>query len=481
MTKTRPILGAKRIYQTLKEQITDGVFGDGGSLPSSRSLAEELGVSRTTVTAAYEQLQAEGFVEVRQGMRPRITRTAGTAPPVIPRNSASVAPLTLSSYGERIQTCVPWSAGPSRPLIADFRHGNLSGDDFPTAAWNRAMLGVLRSRTATLTYADPRGSQRLRMALQGYLWRARMIRCDLDQIIVVNGSQQGLDLCARLLLDEGDRFVIEDPCYEMAAHVFSSSGAEAAPVRVDAAGMDTDRLAGIDARLAYVTPSHQFPLGGVMPVARRYQLLEWAQFSGTYIIEDDYDSEFRYDISPVPPLYALEDNVCVIYCGTISKTLSPGLRLGYLVVPAGMSDVFAKAKMLMDRHTPAPQQEALAELIENGTYEAHIRRIRRRNRERRETLLNAIIRRFGDRVAIEGADAGLHLVVWLKGVPLDKEPKILERATQMGIGLYPISALYCSRSPSLPDCVGLVMGYSALDVRSIERGIHILWDAVCGV
>ncbi len=184
-------------------------------------------------------------------------------------------------------------------------------------------------------------------------------------------------------------------------------------IPVDADGLNTALLVGVEARLAYVTPSHQFPLGSVLPISRRHQLLAWARQHGAYIIEDDYDSEYRYDINPVPPLHGLEGSGHVIYLGTISKTLSPTLRIGYLVVPPELQEVFATAKQLTDRHSPIIEQEALASLIESGAYESHVRRVRRLNGERRETMLNALRHRFGDEISIEGADAGLHVVMWL--------------------------------------------------------------------
>ncbi len=467
-------MGARQIYGALKEQILGGVFGTAGQLPSSRALAHELGVSRTTVTIAYEQLLAEGFIEVRQGARPRV------APAVVDRTgrkktSKRSGSIRLSAYGERIRATPLAIEGDGRTLIADFRHGDMARSDFPTAIWKRVMNAAMEDQPERLSYDDARGSQRLRMALQGYLWRARTLRCDLDQIIIVNGSQQGLDLCARLLLDPGDRFVIENPCYGMARSVLGGPGASAVSIEVDNDGLNTELLAGVDGRLAYVTPSHQFPLGSVLPISRRHQLLEWARQHSAFVVEDDYDSEYRYDINPLPPLHGLENSDNVIYLGTISKTLSPTLRIGYLVVPFELQEVFATAKQLTDRHSPVTEQEALASLIESGAYESHVRRLRRLNRERRETLLNVLLHTFGDRIAIAGADAGLHIVVWLKDVPRSSEAALLEGARGVGVGLHSISSLYDSDATDIHgDRVGLVMGYAALDTRQIERGVQLL-------
>ncbi|MER8522907.1 PLP-dependent aminotransferase family protein [Mesorhizobium sp. M1076] len=467
-------MGARQIYEALREQILGGVYETGSQLPSSRGLANDLGVSRTTVTVAYDQLTAEGFIEVRQGARPRVASSL-----IGPETSRTVAkrvgPVHLSAYGERLRVTPPWPDYLPTGLKVDFRYGDLAPSDFPALVWKRAMNEAMGQRPLRLAYDDPRGWRGLRQALQGYLWRARTLSCDLEQIIIVNGSQQGLDLCARLLLDPADRFVIEDPCYRMARQVFASTGASPVPVTVDEDGMKTELLAGIGARLAYVTPSHQFPLGGVMPITRRHQLLEWARHNNAYVIEDDYDSEYRYDINPVPPLHSLEDHGAVIYLGTISKTLSPMLRIGYLVVPPELQEVFATAKQFADRHSPVAEQEALASLIESGGYESHVRRVRRLNGERRGTLLGALRRSFGDRIAVQGAEAGLHVVVWFDELPRSRETTLVEAARGAGLGLHLISPLYERQSDEGHiDRMGLVMGYAALSIRQIEKGVEIL-------
>lgn len=470
-------IGARQIYEALREQILGSVYETGSQLPSSRGLANDLGVSRTTVTVAYEQLTAEGFIEVRQGARPRVV--SSLIGPETSRISAKrVGQVLLSAYGGRLRATPPWPDYLPNALKVDFRYGDLAPSDFPALIWKRAMNEAMAQRPLRLAYDDPRGSRRLRQALQGYLWRARTLSCDLEQIIIVNGSQQGLDLCARLLLDPADSFVIE-ACYRMARQVFASTGASPVPVPVDEDGMKTELLAGIGARLAYVTPSHQFPLGGVMPITRRHQLLEWARHNNAYVIEDDYDSEYRYDINPVPPLHSLEDHGAVIYLGTISKTLSPMLRIGYLVVPPELQEVFATAKQFADRHSPVAEQEALASLIESGGYESHVRRVRRLNGERRETLLGALQRSFGDRITIQGADAGLHVAVWFNDLPRLRETALVDSARDAGLGLHLISPLYERTSDEgRTDRVGLVMGYAALSIRQIGKGVEVLREVV---
>lgn len=471
-------LGSRQIYEALRDQIVERIYGADGLLPSSRALAGELGVSRTTVTIAYEQLAAEGFIEIRHGARPRVA-AAVVERGRSGRSRRSSRTIRLSGYGERLRNVVPRSEDEPRKLAVDFRYGDLAPTDFPVLAWRRAVVAAMTRRPERLTYDDPCGSRRLRTALQGYLWRSRRLQCGVDQIIVVSGSQQGLDLCARLLLDPGDRFAMESPGYLMARHAFSATGAVAVPIVVDENGLAPELLAKSEARLAYVTPSHQFPLGGVMPIARRHQLLAWAKKSDAFVIEDDYDSEYRYDTKPVPPLQGLEGSDNVIYVGTASKTLSPTLRIGYLVVPPELRAVFSVAKKITDRHTPLVEQEALAMMLENGAYDRHVRRVRRRNGERRQTLLNALHRRFGDRIAVAGADAGLHVVVWFRDLPWASEAALIEAARLKGLGIYPLSPLYDPRHPDRrPVELGLVMGYAALEARQIERGCQLLAHAV---
>lgn len=480
LPRPRP-LGGRQLYEALKAQIAEGVYLPGTAMPSTRALALELGIARSTVTSAYEQLLAEGFLESRQGAP---TRVASLLPRQISvlDNKPDRSLHQLSAYGERMKRL---ATGQSHHLatpepVIDFRYGHLAARDFPTLAWKRALTAALTRQSGRLSYGPPEGSLRLRTALQAYLWRARGLHCDVGQIILVSGSQQGLDLCARIFLDPTDRFIVENPCYQMARQAFSANGAVAVSISARANLQDAPLWTRADARLAYVTPSHQFPLGGVLPIAQRQQLLAWAQETGAYVIEDDYDSEYRYDIKPVPPLYGLGGETSrVIYLGTVSKILSPGLRVGYVIVPSGLQAIFAAAKQLADRHSPVAEQEALASLLESGLYERHIRRVRRRNAERRRCLLDALERSLGNRITIEGAEAGLHVVVWLHDVAADSESALLARSKQCGLGLYPISPLYDSALPEqAPDCVGLVMGYAALDDFQIRRGVEILTDVI---
>jgi len=472
--------GARQIYEALKGQIEDRVYQTGQPLPSTRALAEEFGCSRTTVTTAYDQLLAEGFIETHQGRRACVARAlrADHSARVLDKRPPKAG--KLSEFAQRLARLARPPVA-TAPVQFDFRYGDIAAGDFPHRAWRRSLAKALAmSGSSRLRYHEPQGSPELRTALQTYLWRARSLRCEVDQIIVVNGTQQALDLCSRLLLDVGDPFVIESPCYWAALHVFKGAGAVPHHVPVDNEGLQTNALGKIrSARLCYVTPSHQFPLGHVLSASRRDQLLRWAAAAGAYVIEDDYDSEYRYDIRPVPPLQAIDVSNQVIYLGTTSKTLSPLLRIGYVVVPPALIEVFRTAKQLADRHSPTAEQLALADLIQSGAYERHVRKIRRRNAQRRAALLSALSQQFGDEVEVQGSQAGLHVVAWFKSFGAAGEDAMANRARRAGVGIYPISGLYPDGGPAdSARKAGFIFGYAALDERVIRSGIARLAGAL---
>ena len=467
---------ARRIADDLREQIARGVYTPGEALPSTRALAEELGVSRGTVTSAYEQLHAEGFIDAWQGARTRVARNASPAQPSPARRDAP-PPAAVSAWANRISE-LPSPQARAEGVAVDFRYGDLQGEDFPTLGWKRVLDAAALRRPDRLGYGSAAGVPELRRALQAYLWRSRGLRCEADQIIVVNGSQQGIDLAARALVDAGDTVVIENPCYPMARNVLAAGGARLAPVPVDADGLRTEALASIrEARLALATPSHQFPLGGVLSAERRREIIAWAERAGAWVLEDDYDGEFRYHAQPAPPLRVLGDDR-VIYIGTASKSLSPRLRLGWLVAPPPLADLLARAKGLLDRHAPALEQEALAAFIETGAYERHIRRVRRRYAERRAAMTAALAETLGHRVRISGAEAGLHLIAWLDDIPASREGELVEAARAEGVGVYGVAPLYGSGMDGAPDVTGLVLGYAALSPEEIRRGVRLLARAV---
>jgi GntR family transcriptional regulator / MocR family aminotransferase len=478
----RKATSSKRAYALLKSQIVDGILPIGSKLPSTRAFAAEQGVSRSTVMAVFEQLAAEGYIETMQGAA--ATVAAGMAKlkhSSLAANKSARNNPKLSAYSRRASAYdlrMPLSEEKASRGI-NFLYGALAWDDFPTLAWRRAYDRALLQRQSQLYYASPQGEHDLRNQLQGYLRRARGLTCDAEQILIVNGSQQAIDLCARVLLDAGDRVAIEEPCYMKAHQVFEAAGAQMCAVPVDEHGMKSDKLPKKDCRLAYVTPSHQFPLGGVMPIARRHELIEWAQRSNAWVIEDDYDGEFRYGLRPVDALQALDDADCVIYIGTLSKALSPQLRMGYLVLPPVLINAFVQAKNLMDRHTPRLEQAALASLIRSGVYERHIRRVRRDNERRRTALLQALDKYLPSDAIVEGAASGLHVVLWITSLRESQEDELVAQAIQQGVGVRPISPMYAlGAKHRSQNCAGLVLGYASLSLDDIRKGIMQLAAAL---
>lgn len=475
----------RRVYARLRRQIAEGVLPQGARLPSTRALAADLGVSRTTVTAVFDQLAAEGYIDTAPGRQARVAAGPAAARPARAARAAQAAHSpgapALSSYGQRVAATELPPSGPGARLRVDFQYGAVAAADFPTLAWRRARQQLLLQQPATLHYGAPEGELPLRRALQGYLARARGLSCTAERIVVVNGSQQALDLCARLLLDPGDAVVVEDPGYVAARRCFEAAGARLIPVPVDDLGLQTPQLPRLArVRLAHVTPSHQFPLGGVLPVARRHELLQWARGCGAWVLEDDYDGEFRYGLRPIDALQALDDAGTVVYIGTFSKALSPQLRLGYLVLPPALVPVFRRAKRLVDRHAPVPDQRVLAALIDSGAYERHVRRLRRAHERRRAALLQAIERHLPPTVQVAGAAAGLHLVLWLPGTPARDEPALVAAAAAAGVGVYPVSALYTTPRGPGPRSAGLVLGYASLEIAQIQAGVRLLGRVLRG-
>jgi GntR family transcriptional regulator/MocR family aminotransferase len=468
------------VYELLRGQMADGTLAGGARVPSTRALANDLGISRTTVTAAYEQLAAEGFLLTSSGRAARVAAPPVATAALRPGPSRRGKPaVSLSAYGRRVAATDMPPVPPMQAAAIDFRYGAVAARDFPTLVWRRAYQAELLRRQPSLYYMAPEGEAALRRALQGYLRRARGLVCDADQIVVVHGSQQGIDLCARLLLDPGDAFVFEDPGYLMARRSFEATGAEMTPVRVDAHGLDTARLPQDGrARLAFVTPSHQFPLGGVLPVARRMALLHWAQRNRAWIVEDDYDGEFRYGQRPIDALQSIDTDGRVIYIGTFSKALSPQLRLGYLVLPAELVPVFRHAKRLADRHAPVLDQRVLASLIDSGAYERHVRRVRRENERRRAELLAAVERYLPSGARVDGTAAGLHVVLWLPGLKAADEEAFARAAREKGVGVYPLSPLFALRKGAKARSAGLMRGYAGLTVGEIDAGVRVLGEVV---
>jgi GntR family transcriptional regulator / MocR family aminotransferase len=459
---------SRQIYLWLRKAILLGTIRPGERLPATRDLAEQLHVSRTVVLLSYDHLLAEGFVEGRRGSGTYVSAGLTTAHPNASKDSAK---LRLARFG-----VAAIAAGPkinvfrrqSIPLRYDFAYGRSAVQEFPFETWRRILLRRARKAPArTLDYGPSAGNLGLREAIVSHLRRSRAVTCDASQVIIVNGSQQALDLVVRVLMERGDRAAIEDPHYQGAREILRVAGVRLHPVPVDNDGLDPSQLPK-HARMALVTPSHQFPTGAVLPLARRLALLEWAKRVNAVVVEDDYDGEFRYEGQPVESLQSLDTEGRIVYIGTFSRTIFPALRIGYLIAPKSLIQALTIAKWLCDRHTATLEQETLAEFIATGAYERHLRRARRGNALRREALLDAIQKYLGDRVSVTGDRSGTHVVLW----PCEREAEedIIDRAASRGVGIYGIAQYFLKASSG----AGLMLGYSRMKPEEIREGIRRL-------
>jgi len=470
----------RQVYDQLRAAILTGRLAAGDRLPSSRALAQSLGVSRSTTVLAFDQLLAEGYLVTRTG--------AGTYVPTelpelkleaSPTGPAALPPTTtypLSDYGQRLAQTGALHVRTEAAPITFTHYGEPALDQFPLEVWRTLTQRRLRDHDVPLGYErDARGYLPLRAAISEYVTRARAVSCHPDQIVIVGGSQQALDLAARLFVNAGDRVVFEEPGYLGARRVFESYGADLVPVPVDEAGLQVDRLPDAGARLVHVTPSHQFPTGSVLSLPRRLALLDWAERVGALIVEDDYDSEYRYIERPIPALQGLGHHGRVLYIGTFSKVLFPGLRLGYLIVPEALVDLVSRAKWLTDRQAPLLEQAVLADFIREGHMGRHVRRMRTLYAARRACLTQALARVFGDRVRLLGDQSGMHLFISLESGLSDD--KVLARAKAEGVGLASAAPYYAGAAPGGE----FVLGYAHLTEAAIEEGIKRLARAVGGL
>ncbi len=466
-------LGA-RLAQGLRDAVLQGVIAAGQRLPATRALAQRLGVARNTLVAVYAQLAAEGFVVAGQGSGTYACRVAPERVSARPaRAQAKAAPLpppTLSARGERYQAHPLhrfWSRQPFCPGLFDAHL-------FPHALWNRLLAQPLRHADAALLGAgEPGGAPPLRQAIAQHVRATRGVRCEPGQVIITDSTAQSLDLIARLLCDPGDRVWIENPCYWGASQTLADLGLTLQPIDVDDDGLPVPPVPSRGAprpRLAYLTPSHQFPTGAVMPLARRLDWLAHARQHGTLLIEDDYDSEYRYTGMPFPSLQGLEGDVGaggrVLYLGSFSKTMYPGIRVGFMVVPAALAGVFGDASADFYRDGDQLVQQGLARFIAEGHYAAHVRALRREYGARREALVQALWQHLPDlldapgRLRLLGGARGVHLTIGLPDAVDDQALALRCRA--LGVTVIPLS-VYCVDTVKR----GLVLSYAGSPAERI--------------
>ncbi|OIQ86990.1 HTH-type transcriptional regulatory protein GabR [mine drainage metagenome] len=455
----------RQLYHALRAAILQRRLPEGGRLPSSRALAAQLGISRNTVLAAYGQLQAEGYVDSRPASGLTVAALeAGVA--AAGEGAALRGERRCSRRAAALVTDAEAETAAALPLSPR----GIDAALFPAREWSRLLARRWRRPgPALLDGNDPAGFAPLRRAIAEHLGRSRGVRCAADQVVVVSGSQQALDLAVRLLLDPGDQAWIEDPGYGGLKAALRAAGAVPLPVPVDGQGFDprAAERAQPGARVAFITPSHQFPTGATMPVERRLALIEWAARSGGWIVEDDYDSDFRYNGPPLAALQGLDPNGRTLYCGTFSKSMFAGLRLGWLVAPPDLLAPVLALRAAADGAPPLLGQAAMADFMAEGLLQAHLRRLRAAYGERRAALLAAATRHLAGLAEISAGEAGTHILAWL---PEGRDDQALARAARAkGLGPVPLS-----RYRLRPGRPGLILGYAAHPPAVLEAAAAAL-------
>jgi GntR family transcriptional regulator/MocR family aminotransferase len=481
LDRASPVPLHRQIYEGIRDSVLSGRLPAGIRVPSTRYLAQYLAVSRTTMLIAFDQLVAEGYLIGTVGSGTFVARSipdhllqghregAGAGPGAegSPRLAGRVGELTALPHARR--------GGPDPKA---FRPGVPPVDAFPISVWARLAGRRRRGLTPAQLYHGPAaGYPQLREAIVAHLSATRGVRCTPDQVIVLSSAQEAMDLCCHVLLDAGDRAWIEDPCWMGFRGALLAAGARAVPVPVDAEGLVVGQ--GIElapqARLAYVTPSHQFPCGVTLSLERRLELLDWAARQRAWVLEDDYDSEYRYAGRPLTALQGLDNRARVVYIGTFNKTVFPSLRLAYLVVPLGLRDAFIAVRGLGGHHAPLAPQAILTDFIAQGHYARHLRRMRAIGRERRDALVDAARRELPGLLEIAEAETGLHLVAWLPRGLDDRQ--VSDAAARQGVEALALSSFYVGACPR----PGLVLGYASVPPREIGTAMRRLADAVRSV
>lgn len=454
----------RQIYDGLRRAILEARLSPGQRVPSTRALAEDLGISRLPVLTAYDQLLHEGYLEGRTGSGTFVSAA-------IPDDLLTPQPADANAPARRSKRAMRAAPRPrDEGGLGPFRMSLPALDRFPHPIWARLVCRRARMlRPAEMAYGDPAGLVALRVAVAEYLGAARAVRCEVEQILIVSGSQAAARLAATVLLRPGDRVAVEEPGSPLIRAALGAEGADVVPIPVDDEGMSVAALprGGGRVRAAYVTPSHQYPLGTSMTAARRLALLDWAHREGAWLLEDDYDSEYRYVSRPLGSLQGMDAHERVIYIGTFSKVLFPAIRVGYVVVPSALRQRFVDARETFDLFSPTLYQLVLADFLREGHFARHLRRMRGVYRARRDALLTGLARHCASRLSVINADAGLHLAVLLKDGLEDRD--VVRSMAGRGLTATALSSCYADGGRS-----GLLLGFGGSTERRLLEATRLL-------
>ncbi|GIN92301.1 GntR family transcriptional regulator [Siminovitchia terrae] len=446
-----------QLYQYLKEEIQTGGIPSLKRLPSIRELADDLHISKTTVQMAYQQLLAEGYVESKE------------------RSGYFVVKMEKEPFGDLPHFSQPPSekkpTAAQKNILFDFYMSHIDVDHFPFQKWKAYVNQSLNSEF--LSYGDKQGEPGLRSSISRYLRQARAVNCAEEQIVIGSGTQTIMRLLCQLIGLDGKKIAMEEPGYDGVRHVFQGLGFEMSPVKLEADGINLDALERSGAKVVYITPSHQFPLGMVMPITKRIKLLQWAEENGGLIIEDDYDGEFRYHGKPIPSLQGLDANGNVIYAGTFSKSLMPAIRMSYIVLPERLLHIYQANRFKYDQTVSRLHQRTLQMFMESGEWERHIRRMRKIYQKKHDLLLQTIKNTMGDYVKITGQNAGLHIVTQIKSRKSADE--LVEIAERLGVKVYSTTANWSIGQEKGNPLI--LLGFGGLSEEQIVEGIELLHEA----
>lgn len=463
ISRTSHLTLYEQLYLQLKDDILNGIAPPNSRLPATRTLAKELGISRNTVVSAYHQLEIEGYLRSTTGSGFYVN-------PLFKLDSLHSSNLEVPKIHNTLK------GNDKKEYQYDFQYGSVDTNIFPANSWRKCIVTAFDTmlNQENLSYMDKQGELRLRTSIAKYLYQARGVRCTPEQIIMTSGHQHSLEILTKLFPKNNYSISLEEPGYDGTRTIFEMNNYDINTIPLENDGIDIKRLSELNNTLLYITPSHQFPTGCILSIVKRLSILDWASKNDCYIIEDDYDSELRYNMLPIPSLQSLDNNERTVYLGTFSKSLSPDLRISYIILPNPILQKYYELYKQMQCTVPKILQIALSEFFESGNFERHINILKTHYKKKYEILCNSIKKTFGKKAVIQGSDAGLHLLLSLE---CDyNQAEIIEKAANRGVQVYSTDIYWISKNDFPQNQI--MLGFSKIDIRDIPLAIDELYNAI---